>query len=100
LKRYKSPGSGQIPAEQFQAGGAILCSKIHQLIKSIWNKEGLPDQWKESVVPVLKKGDKTECSNYRGTSLLSTSYKILSNILLSRLSPYTDEIIGDHQFGF
>jgi hypothetical protein len=38
--------------------------------------------------------------NYWGISLLSTSYKILSNILLSRLSPYIDEIIGDHQGGF
>jgi hypothetical protein len=41
-----------------------------------------------------------DCSNYRRISLLSTSYKILSNILLSRLSPYIDEIIGDHQCGF
>jgi hypothetical protein len=39
-------------------------------------------------------------NNYRGISLLSTSYKILSNILLSRLVPYIDEIIGDHQCGF
>jgi hypothetical protein len=39
-------------------------------------------RWKESViVPVLKKGDKTDCKNYRGISLLLTSYKILSNIL-------------------
>jgi hypothetical protein len=45
-------------------------------------------------------GDKTDCSNYRGISLLSTSYKILSNILLSRLIPYGDEIIGYHQCGF
>jgi hypothetical protein len=67
----------------------------------IWNKEELPHQWKESiVVPIRKKGDKTDCSNYRGISLLSTSYKILSNILLSRLIPYADEIIGDHQCGF
>jgi hypothetical protein len=36
-------------------------------------------------------------NNYHGIALLSTSYKILSNILLSRLSPYIDEIIGDHQ---
>jgi hypothetical protein len=58
----------------------------------------LPDEWKESIiVPVQKKGNKTDCSNYRGISLLSTSYKMLSNILLSRLSPYIDEIIGDHQ---
>jgi hypothetical protein len=49
---------------------------------------------------VHKKGDKTDCSNYRGISRLSTSYKILSNILLSRLSPYIDEITEDHQYGF
>jgi hypothetical protein len=67
----------------------------------IWNKEELPHQWKESiVVPVHKKGDKTDCSNYRRISLLSISYNILSNILLSRLIPYADEIIGDHQCGF
>jgi hypothetical protein len=61
----------------------------------------LPHQWKESiVVPIHRKGNKTDCSNYRGISLLSTSYKILSNILLSRLIPYADEIIGDYQRGF
>jgi hypothetical protein len=52
------------------------------------------------MVPIYKKGDKTDCSNYQGISLLSTSYKILSNNLLSKLSPYVDEIIGDHQCGF
>jgi hypothetical protein len=64
----------------------------------VWNKEELPHQSKESIaVPIHKKADKTHCSNYQGISLLSTSYKILSNILLSRLIPYADEIIGDHQ---
>jgi hypothetical protein len=63
--------------------------------------EELPDQWKKSIiVPIHKKGDKTDCNNYRGISLLSTPYKILSNILLSRLSPYVDEIIRDNQCGF
>jgi hypothetical protein len=48
-------------------------------------------QWKQSIfVPIHKKCDKNECSNYRGISLLPTSYKILSNILLSRLIPYAD----------
>jgi hypothetical protein len=57
----------------------------------------LPHQWKESiVVPIQKKGGKTDCGNYWGISLLSTSYKILSNILLARLTPYADEIIGDN----
>jgi hypothetical protein len=48
LKKYKSPGSDQIPAELIQAGGQILLSEIHKLINSVWNKEELPDQWKES----------------------------------------------------
>jgi hypothetical protein len=43
--------------------------------------------------------DKTDCSNYRGISLLLTSYKILANIFLSNLGPYINEIIGDHQCG-
>jgi hypothetical protein len=67
----------------------------------IWNKEELPHQWKESiVVSIHKKGGKTDYSNYRGMSLLSISYKILSNILLARLTSYAVEIIGDHQCGF
>jgi hypothetical protein len=100
LKRYKSPGD-QIPAELIQAGGETLHLEIHKYIKLIWNKEELPHQWKESiVVPVHRKDDKTACSNYRGISLLSTSYKILSNILAARLTPYADEITCDHQYGF
>jgi hypothetical protein len=64
---YKYPGSDEIPAELFQAGGEIFSSKIHKLLKSIWNKEELPDQRKESIiVPVHRKGDKIDCSNYRG----------------------------------
>jgi hypothetical protein len=76
-------------------------SAIHKLINSVCNKEELPGQWKESIiVPVLKKGDKTDCNNYRRISLRSTLYKILSNIFLRRLSPYIEEIIGDYQCGF
>jgi hypothetical protein len=42
LKKYKSPGSDQIPAELIQAGSEILVSAIHKLINSVWNKEELP----------------------------------------------------------
>jgi hypothetical protein len=92
LEKYKSPGSDQIPAELIQAGGEMLLSAVHKLINSVCNKEELPDQWKESIiVPIHKKDDKTDCNNYRGISLLSASYKMLSNILLSRLGTYVDE---------
>jgi hypothetical protein len=101
LKSYKSPGTDQIPVELIKAGGETLYSEIYRLICCIWNKEELPQQWKESIiVPIYKKGDKTDCNNYREISLLSTSYKILSNILLARLISYVNEIIGDHQCGF
>jgi hypothetical protein len=58
--------------------------KSHQIDK-------LPEEW--------KKGDKTDCSYYSGTSLLPTMYNNLSNILLSRLTPYAEEITRD-QCGF
>ena len=66
-----------------------------------FNKEKLPGEWKESIiVPIYKKGDKTDCNNYRDISLLQTTYKVLSNILLSRLIPYAEEVMGDHQCEF
>jgi hypothetical protein len=66
-----------------QAVCEILRSEIHKLINSLWNKEELPDQWKESViVPIHKKANKTDCINYRGISLLSALHNILSNILI------------------
>jgi hypothetical protein len=57
LKKYKSPGNDQIPAELIQAGSKILLSAIHIFSNSVWNKEELPDRWHESIiVPVHKKG--------------------------------------------
>jgi hypothetical protein len=50
LKKYKSPGSDQVPAELIQAGGEILLAAIHKLINSVWNKEEMPDQWKEYTI--------------------------------------------------
>ena len=84
-----------------KAGDKTIRCEIHKLIISIWNTEELPEEWNESIIVAMyKKDDKTDCSNYRGISLLPTTYKILSNILLSRLTPYAAEIIGDHQCGF
>jgi hypothetical protein len=65
LKRYKTPGSDQIPTEMIQVQGEALQSEILKPINSIWSMEELPDQWKESIiVQIYKKGDKTYCSNY------------------------------------
>jgi sorting nexin-29 len=99
LKSYKSPGTDQIPAEMIKAGGEILCSEIHKLT---YMQQGGNATAEEGIYYCtnLKKGDKTDCNNYRGIPLLSTAYKMLSNILLATSTPYVNEIIGDHQCGF
>ena len=101
LKSHKLPGIDQILVELIKVGGRTICLEIHKLFTSIWKKEKLPEEWKKSItVPIDKKGDKTDSNNYGGISLLPATYKILSNILLSRLIPYAKEIIGDHSCGF
>jgi hypothetical protein len=49
-KGQNSPGVDKIPAELIKAGGRRICYEIHKLIISIWNKEELPEEWKESVI--------------------------------------------------
>jgi hypothetical protein len=59
LKKLKSLGNDQIPAELIQVGEETLRSEIHKHINSVWNKEELPDQWKDSIIiPIHKRGDK------------------------------------------
>jgi hypothetical protein len=66
LKSHKSPGIYGIPAEPIKARGRIICSEINKLINSVWNKEELPEEWKESVIlPICRKGDITDFSNYK-----------------------------------
>ena len=94
IKRHKS-STDKIPAELTKAGVRTIQSK------SNFKKQELLKEWKESIIVAnYKKGDKTNCSNNRGMSRIRTTYKILSNILLSRLTPYAEEITGDHQCGF
>ena len=92
------------------ARASLLCSvgKIFHCVRylsaapriSIWNKEELPEEWKELIiVSIYKKGDKTDCGNCRAYHFCSYVQN-LANILLSRLTPYAEEIIGDHHGGF
>jgi hypothetical protein len=76
-----------------------LHSEIHKPTKLISKRKNCLSSEKMDSRTYSQKGDKTDCSNYRGISLLPASYRTLSNILLSRLIPYSDEITGDHQCG-
>jgi hypothetical protein len=83
FRRHKFPSFGQIPAEEIEIGIETLRPGIHKLANYIKNNEELPDQWKESFIPIYKKGDKNGCSNYGDISVLSISHTTFSSIILS-----------------
>ena len=102
LKDGKAPGGDGIPAEVWKHGGDNLFSRLHQLITNAWELGSVPQAWKDaSIVTIYKKGDRTDCGNYRGISLLSIAGKIFARILLNRLSTHiTPEVVPETQCGF
>jgi hypothetical protein len=61
----------------------------------------MPNEWNKSIIcPIYKKGEKSECSNYRGISFLSTAYKILATVINNRLTTYTEDLLSQEQNGF
>ena len=61
----------------------------------------MPQEWDTTIIcPIYTQGDKLECRNYRGISLLSVTYKIFTNLLTRYIQPYVEEILGDYQCGF
>ncbi|CAF5055729.1 unnamed protein product, partial [Rotaria magnacalcarata] len=71
LKSNKSPGSDGITAEMIQAGGEQLTHEIHSLCNKAWHKGVIPEEWGKSIlIPIPKKGDLSECANYRTISLI------------------------------
>lgn len=61
----------------------------------IWDEDKIPqDQMERFVCPIYKKGDKVDCSNYRGTTFINAVYKVLSQILFRRLSLLVKQFVG------
>lgn len=101
MKNHKSPGSDGIPAELFKVAGSSFIRAFHQLLLKIWIKEEMPEEWNVSIIcPIHKKGDRKDCNNYRGISLLNIAYKIFASIMCERLKPHVIRIIGPYQCGF
>lgn len=88
LKNWKAPGSDNVQAEVIKYGGKGIRDFLFKVCQKTWQEKQMPGSWKEAIIiPLNKKGDKTDCSNYRGISLLNTAYKVFSKVLLSRLIP-------------
>lgn len=88
MKNNKATGPDGIPGEVLKEGGPYLLNHIHALLLKIWEEEKIPAQLRDAlIVSIFKKGDKADCRNYRGISLLSTTGKILARVLTNRLVP-------------
>lgn len=82
LKNWKAHGTDEKPAKLIKYGGEALHQAISELCQNIWNDEEFPEEWNKAiVVPLHKKGDKLNCNNFRGISLLNTTYKVFSYII-------------------
>ncbi|KPU81866.1 uncharacterized protein Dana_GF27359, partial [Drosophila ananassae] len=101
LKNNKTAGADGLPAELFKAAGDMLVGSMHKLISKIWLTESMPDDWNHSMIcPILKNGDATLRTNYRGISLLPVAYKVLTSVLCENLKPHAEALIGPYQCGF
>jgi hypothetical protein len=77
LKNNKADGADSIAAELLKNGGPQLVDAQEEVIQLAWTSEKLPESWTKGVLcPVYKKGDKLDCTNYRGISLLNVAYKV------------------------
>ena len=97
----KASGGDRIPVELFPIlkddAMKVLHSKCHQILKT---QQGLQD-WKRSVfIPIPKKGNAKECSNYYTIALISHTSKVMLKILQARLQQYVNHELRDVQAGF
>jgi len=97
----KTTGTDNINAELLQAAGPHMTQRIQELILNTWRSEKMPSEWNKSIIcPIYKNGEKSECSNYRGISLLNTVHKILATAINNRLKTYAEDLLSQEQNGF
>ena len=101
LRVGKAPGADGISAELLKLGGAETIRWLTSLFNSIWSSESIPSDWlNHLIVPLHKKGSRSECDNYRGIALLSIPGKVFARVLLNRIKPRAEALLRENQSGF
>ena len=96
----KASGGDGIPAELFQILKDDAVKVLHSICQQIW-KTQWPQDWKRSVfIPIPKKGNAKECSNYYTIALISHTSRVMLKILQARLQQYVNHELSDVQAGF
>ena len=94
-------GGDGIPVELFQILKDDAVKVLHSICQQIWKTQQWPQDWKRSVfIPIPKKGNAKECSNYCTIPLISHASKVILKILQARLQQYMNCELQDVQAGF
>ena len=97
----KASGGDGIPVELFQVLNDDAVKMLHSTCQQIWKTHQWPQDWKRSVfIPIPKKDNAKECSNYHTIALISHTRKVMLKILQARLQQYMNHELPDVQAGF
>ena len=97
----KASGGDRIPVELFQILKDDAVKALHSICQQIWKILQLPQDWKSSVfIPISKKGNAKECSNYRTIAFISHISKVMLKILQARLQQHVNHELPVFQAGF
>ena len=97
----KASGGDGIPVELFQILKDDAVKVLHSICQQIWKTQQWPQDWKRSVfIPIPKKGNAKECSNYHTIELISHTSKVMLKILQASLQQYVNRELPDVQVGF
>ena len=97
----KASGGDEIPVELFQTLEDDAVKVLHSTCQEIWKAQQWPQDWKRSVfIPIPKKGNAKECSNYPTIALISQASKVMLKIFQARLQQYMNHEIPYIQAGF
>ena len=89
----KASGGDGTPAELFQILKDDAVKVLHSICQQIWKTQQWPQDWKRSVfIPIPKKGNAKECSNYHTIALISHASKVMLKILQARLQQYVNRV--------
>ena len=97
----KASGGDGIPVELFQILKEDAVKVLHSICQHVWKTQQWPQDWKRSVfVPILKKSNAKECSNYCTIGFISQAGKVVLKILQVRLQQYVNQELPYVQLGF
>jgi hypothetical protein len=101
MKSGKSPALDNIPPETLKVEIDVTAAALHPLFQKVWREEKMPADWKKGLLVKLpKKGDTSNCNNWRGITLLSVPSKVLTRIILDRIKTTVEQKLRKEQAGF